>query len=123
MPENDMRLTRLTITAITASMLVGCDGFKEKEEWNFLQRLESNNRGNPLSRLTFHSEKELHAVGCWSKESSTNIWILLNPSTPPFYKQIPQVMFTLSKDELLRIEAEKQASSTVMACLESHQRN
>jgi hypothetical protein len=93
----------------------------EKSEWSTLQAIELQTRNNSLSepvvRLVF--EREVLGV---KGASGDNIWILLRPESPPFYKQIPEGQYDLPAALVEKLEHERRLSYTVGAVLRSHVR-
>lgn len=57
---------------------------------------------------------------CVIPRSSGNVWIMLNPKFEPFYKQMPNGQYSISKQDFKKIQGSGLASSTVLRCLESH---
>lgn len=90
-----------------------------KREWSILQSLEYDYRQKSIDKIEFKDIDEYHMV-CLQSESGQRTWIMLNPKYPPFYKQMPQVQFSLSPDELNRIRNYQSFTSTVEVCLASH---
>lgn len=102
----------------------GCDGdgaesFGDKHEWSILQVLESRSRGTAISQLEFsqHEEYRIVALPALTGERT---WIMLNPHSPPFYKQMPQTNYSLTEEQYQQIVRTQHPTSTVELCLSSH---
>ena len=48
------------------------------------------------------------------------IWVMLNPKTEPYYKQMPKGNYSITKADFESVAKSSYASLTVLACLESH---
>lgn len=93
-----------------------------KREWGILQSLEYDHRQQPIDKIEFRDIDGYHIV-CVRSEAGKRTWIMLNPKYPPFYKQMPQVQFSLSSDQFNQIEGldgHQALTSTVEICLLSH---
>lgn len=108
------------VVLLTCGLLSGCTDTRQKSEWAFLQNIEHQQKNTPISGIKFHSEGEYRAVGIRSEQMGLNVWILLNPQSPPFYKQLPHGQFTLTQDEFLKIANSGAVDETVLACCASH---
>ncbi len=54
-------------------------------------------------------------------DGTTRIWVMLDPTSPPFYKQMPpNHNFSLTKVELEKIRSEGSPITTTYQALESH---
>ena len=94
----------------------------DKHEWSILQSLEARHKEHAASRLEFLQEEEYHILSLQPSTGAARIWIMLNPQSPPFYKQMPSDNYSLSEDEYDRIVATRYATSTVEEVLRSHVR-
>ena len=101
-----------------------CDGdgresFGDKHEWSILQMLEARGRGTPISGLEFsqHDEYRILALPAVTGE---RIWIMLNPQSPPYYKQMPHTDYNLTDEQYWQIVRTQKPISTVDECLSSH---
>ena len=97
----------------------GRESFGDKHEWSILQVLESRGRGTPVSGLEFsqHEEYRMLALPAVTGE---RIWIMLNPQSPPYYKQMPHTDYTLTEEQYWQIVRAQRPISTVDECLSSH---
>ena len=98
----------------------GRESFGDKHEWSILQVREYATRQHPVAAPAFssHAGYVLLTVPCHDK--SKNIWIMLSPKSPPFYKQLPQGDYTISRSLFDVIAKQGVASSTVQEVLASH---
>src|SRR5207253_11009945 len=85
----------------------------DKREWSILQSLEATHRDSPISNLEFSQYEGYHIVCVPSAADSKRVWIMLDPRSPPFYKQIPHDSYSLSRDQYAQITATRHATSTV----------
>ena len=108
------------------AFLAGCtsgdeyDELGSKSDYSVLQGLEINSRGKVVSEPAVKSVGEYWVLGTPSSDGKSTIWILLNPRASPFYKQIPEGTYTISRGQLDAIIESKAASATVEAALASH---
>jgi len=113
----------VAICYIRASCSVdGRESFGDKREWSILQSLEATHRDSPISDLEFSEHEGYHIVCVPSAADSKRVWIMLDPRSPPFYKQIPHDSYSLSRDQYAQITATRHATSTVEESLSSHVR-
>jgi hypothetical protein len=91
-----------------------------KPEWSAIQIIELQHRDKPSGGIEFVKVGEYSIVGLPVPDARKEIWIMLNPKHPPYYKQLPDGGYTLSKEDLKKILASGVVSSTVQNCLESH---
>jgi hypothetical protein len=91
-----------------------------KPEWSIVQSVESQNRDKPGDKVEVVKIDEYSLVGIPVNDARKKIWIMLNPRNPPYYKQIPQGSYALSREAFNRVLASGGVSSTVANCLESH---
>jgi len=91
-----------------------------KPEWSIVQAASSQDRDKPGNKIELVKIDEYSVVGIPVHDTRKEIWIMLNPRNPPYYKQIPQGSYTLSKEDLKTILASGVVISTVERCLESH---
>ena len=91
-----------------------------KPEWSIVQAVEWRHRDNPGNKIEVVKVDEYSLVGIPVGDSGKEIWIMLDPRNPPFYKQIPQDTYRLSKEDLKMILASGVVTSTVENCLKSH---
>ena len=121
----------LLIALAVAAFLVICGGLiyrgifsneelASKPEWSIVQAVSSQDRDKPGNRIEVVKIDEYFVVGIPVHDTRREIWIMLNPRNPPYYKQIPKGDYTLSKEDLKTILASGAVISTVANCLESH---
>ncbi len=91
-----------------------------KPEWSIVQAVEWHDRDNPGNKIEVGKVDEYSLVGIPVHDSRKEIWIMLNPRNPPYYKQIPQGTYKLSKEDLKMILTSGIVSSTVENCLKFH---
>ena len=97
----------------------GRESFGDKHECSILQTLEARNRDKPISGLEFsqHEEYRILALPALTGE---RVWIMLNPQSPPYYKQMPHTDYTLTEEQYQQIVRTQRPISTVDECLSSH---
>jgi hypothetical protein len=91
-----------------------------KPESSIVQAVEWHHRDNPGNKIEVVKVDDYSLVGIPVHDSRKEIWIMLNPRNPPYYKQIPQGTYRLSKEDLKTILGSGVVTSTVETCLESH---
>jgi hypothetical protein len=91
-----------------------------KSEWSVVQAVESQHRDKPGNKIEVVKMDRHSLVGIPVNDTRKEIWIMLNPQNPPYYKQIPQGAYTLSRDDLKNVLASNGVNSTVANCLKSH---
>lgn len=101
----------------------GRESFTDKEEWGILQDLEYSSRYKKNIKFEI-IEKSEYAIAVIPHDRGTGaIFIMLNPKSAPFYKQIPNQLFNISKDQFNEIMKNKAIISTVEEALRSHIKN
>jgi len=98
----------------------GRESFGEKHEWSILQSHEYDARENLVATPKFIGADGYVLLLVPSSDGSKNIWIMLSPKSPPFYKQMPQGNYGISRSLLDTISRQGIASSTVQEVLASH---
>lgn len=64
---------------------------------------------------------EYSVLSVMAEDRKTRLWIMLDPQSPPFYKQIPaNLNFSLTDNEFDSILRSGNPISTVQQALESH---
>ena len=101
-----------------------CDGdgresFGDKHESSILETLEARGRGRPIAGLEF-SQYEEYRILALPAVTGERIWIMLNPQSPPYYKQMPHTDYTLTEEQYREIVDTQRPISTVDECLSSH---
>lgn len=100
--------------------LFGGEELASKAEWSILQNTESQHRNTATGRIEIVKAGGHSLAGISTPGNGKKIWVMLDPRTPPYYKQLPQGSFSLSREELNQILASGEVSSTVGSCLQSH---
>ena len=99
----------------------GRESFGDKHEWSILQVREYAARQlRPVAAPTFSSDAGYVLLTVPNHDKSKNIWIMLSPKSPPYYKQMPQGNYTISRGLFDVIARQGVASSTVQEVLASH---
>lgn len=100
------------------SLISSCD-LGSKSEYSILQIVEERERHSDIKDVAFRTVEDYTVAGFPADAGKGNVWILLYPKHSPYYKQIPQLQFTISKAVLNRIQDSRKASETVIAVLET----
>lgn len=125
---------RLFMGLALAAVLIVCGGLvyriifsneelASKVEWSIIQAVESQHRDKPGDKIEIVKMDDYSLVGIPARDTRKEIWIMLNSRNSPFYKQLPQGSYALSKEDLEEILASGVVTSTVKSCLESHVEN
>jgi len=122
-----MKALQRICSIICLLLLPACNNFGKveydevgsKPEFSILQKVELENRQDIISKPRIIERDGYIIVGCPMETEKRNTWILLNAKHSPYYKQIPQGNFTLTKEDLDRIRKIPGVSYTVIAVLES----
>jgi hypothetical protein len=130
MNPNAIRCLVLTLTlslgagfivrACSSPELVETPG--EKSEWSTLQSIAFQTRETSLSEPVVRTVFDHEVLGV-KGASGGNIWILLRPESPPFYKQMPEGQYDLPVDLVEKLDRQHRLSYTVGAVLRSHIRH
>lgn len=114
-------------SALVVAAMSGCspavDGREssgDKHEWSILQSREYDARQELVAAPRFTSDDGYVLLVVPRNDRSKNIWIMLSPKSPPFYKQLPQGGYTISRSTLDIVSRQGIASSTVQEVLASH---
>jgi hypothetical protein len=91
----------------------------EKIEWSVLQSVEYKNRPSPTTEPVVLVVNEYEVLGVQGLRGE-NIWLLLKPKAPPFYKQMPKGNYEVPKELVDRLVREHRVSYTVEQVLASH---
>jgi hypothetical protein len=113
---------------LLAALLVSCgrpgdgqEGGKSKNEWGILQVLEADHRGTKTNGIELTTNGGRRILSLMASDGVTRLWIMLDPQSPPFYKQMPSKLnYELSETELERIRTEGNPISSTYQALESH---
>jgi hypothetical protein len=98
----------------------GRESFTNKHEWSILQSLPARHT-EPVPGIQF-TQHEAYRIISLPSVSGERLWIMLNPQSPPYYKQMPHGDYELTADQLSQVVRSWQPISTVEQCLESHVR-
>ena len=99
----------------------GQEGGSDKHEWSILQSLESTHRSAPISGVEVTAQGDYKVASLMADDGKTRLWIMLDPASPPFYKQMPSNHnFSITEAELEKIRLEGSPISTTYQALESH---
>jgi hypothetical protein len=90
----------------------------EKTEWSVLQSIEFERRSIPLDEPVLSVVNGYEVLGVRSNKGE-NVWVLLKPAAPPFYKQLPQGNYEVSNGLFESLRREHRLSYTVEQVLES----
>ena len=94
--------------------------FGEKSEWSILQEVEYGHRGSKLEGPTFITVGDYEVMGL-SDLKGEPIWILLNPKSPPYYKQLPSLEgYSINVELVEQLQHEHRLGYTTYAALNSH---
>jgi hypothetical protein len=90
----------------------------EKSEWAILQAAEfaSRSKHEPAPLVRNVQGYDLLIVPA---DENRNIWVMLNPSSPPFYKQLPAGRFSLPPAYVEQLVREHKVGYTVEQVLRS----
>jgi hypothetical protein len=121
-----LALASLVIGGLVWYLRIGCTGdgresFGDKHEWSIMQAIEARHTGAAISAPEF-TEEDGYRIMCVPGVTGERVWIMLNPHSAPYYKQIPHSDFALSKDQLFEIVRSQHPISTVEECLSTHVR-
>ena len=119
-------LFAIAVSIFVAACCPAVDGREspgDKREWSVLQSLELQTRDERANALQFRTIDEFKIVGVPHPESGRLIWIMLNPGHSPFYKQMPEGDYTLSRADFDTIVREHGVTATVEEVLRSHKRS
>lgn len=95
------------------------ESLREKQEWAILQAAESSHRNTAISEPIFETDDQYELMSVRGFNGQ-NIWIMLHPNSPPYYKQMPQGNYVVPQALVDKLVREKQVSYTVEQVLKSH---
>lgn len=114
-------LRRIAIFALISLPLFSCtDEINSTSEWNVIQRVEVKHRSEPVSGIKIVVLEGYRLLCVASPTQGGKTWILLNPKWSPYYKQLPSGKYSITTEELKRINDEGKPTETVIECLRSH---
>jgi hypothetical protein len=99
----------------------GREGGSDKTEWSLLQSMEAR-AGSPVHDIEFIETNGYHIVCAPRDGDQARVWIMMDPKSPPFYKQLPSGNYWLTDDQIENIRKRTNPISTVLQALESHKR-
>jgi hypothetical protein len=88
----------------------------ERTEWSVLQSVEFDNRRVPVQEPVIKNAQGYEVLGMRGVKGS-NVWVLLKPEAPPFYKQLPSENYSVPKALVEQLIRERRLSYTVEAVL------
>jgi len=99
----------------------GREGGSDKIEWSILQSMKAP-AGPPIHEVEFVEVNGYHIVCVPRDGDQTRVWIMMDPKSPPFYKQLPSGNYWLTEDQIENIRKRTNPISTVLQALESHKK-
>ncbi|MGN2245025.1 hypothetical protein ACFWZU_16135 [Frateuria sp. GZRR33] len=117
--RNLLLLPALLLTACSPT-IDGSESPGSKSEYSILQVREYDARANVVAAPTFTSHDGYVLLVVPNDRKDRSIWIMLNPRSPPFYKQMPRGSYTISPQLFDVITKRNLVSSTVEEVLASH---
>jgi hypothetical protein len=91
-----------------------------KSEYSVLQGIEYASRDKVVINPAFASRGRYVLLVVPNERKDGNIWIMLRPEHPPFYKQMPRGSYKISPEILGIVVNRRLASTTVRESLASH---
>lgn len=110
----------IALSSGCAPAVDGRESLGDKHEWSILQSHEYGSRQRPVSTPRFTNAEGYVLLVVPSSDGTQNIWIMLSAKSPPYYKQLPEGNYTISRSLLDTISQQGIASSTVQEALASH---
>ena len=121
---------RKTILYLSSFLSISCllyffffamdsDLVQTKKELTMLQHLEFEYRDSKFTDIKFINN-EVGEFFCIKGINGNRIWVLANPKSSPYYKQMPVADYSVSKIEFSHIKNEVNLSETVQLVLKSH---
>jgi hypothetical protein len=110
--------------AMVGGLLSGCCGSHDpespasKHEISVLDAVCAQHEKTPVHGIEF-VESDGYRLVCFPLNGQ-RIWVMLNPKTEPYYKQIPQGNYSITKADFEAVTKSGDGAPTVLACLESH---
>jgi hypothetical protein len=116
-----MKKIFILILIILAGMLVIAIYYDSgsKSEYLALQVLEQAERKTMITNAEIRTKHGYIIAGFRATSGKENTWVLLNAKHSPYYKQMPQVPFTLTRADMDKIRRMPEVSETVLAVLET----
>lgn len=97
----------------------GREGGSDKVEWSILQSLDQS---TPIHNVEFAETDGYHIVCVPRDGDQRRVWIMMDPKSPPFYKQLPSGNYWLTDDQIEIIRKKTNPISTVLEALGSHRK-
>jgi hypothetical protein len=120
-----MRLSYLLLLA--PIVLSGCghggDGEESptaKHEWSLLQSVEYHYRASKIEKIEVRKEVDRWLICVPAVPGRSRIWVMMDPQSAPYYKQLPVGNYSLTEVELREIRKATNPTTTVYECLRSH---
>lgn len=88
----------------------------EKTEWSVLQAVEYQNRSTLLRQPEVRQLQGYEVLGVRGVKGS-NVWVLLKPGAPPYYKQVPEENYAVPKSLVDQLRKERRLSYAVETVL------
>jgi hypothetical protein len=118
---------KLDRSVLLGLLILGCgangDGREspgDKREWSILQTVELDTRQQRTDRVQFRVVDGYELLAVPRDGDARVVWIMLKPSSPPFYKQMPDGNFSIDAAQLQELAAQGRVTSTVESALRSH---
>ncbi len=93
---------------------------KAKREWSILQSVEFKHRNAKIEKIEVWKEADRWIVCVPALSDRSRIWVMMDPQSAPYYKQLPAGNYSLSEAQLLEIRKVTNPTTTVYECLRSH---
>ena len=94
--------------------------FGEKSEWSILQSIEWSHRSSPIKEPVF-LKYDNHEVMGLPDTKGGNVWIMLKPESPPYYKQMPpNVDYAIEQELIYKLMREDRIGYTTEEVMDSH---
>jgi len=98
----------------------GFESFGAKCEYSLLHSLEFKHRGETIAQIEFQKDDDYWVICLPRSGDGARLWIIVDPKSPPFYKQMPKGNYILTKRQLEDIRQKVNPISSVIAALASH---
>src|SRR5262245_9267034 len=95
-------MSTLFFAAAIVGALFACEtveNVKSKDEYGILQVVEYESRRSPISVVEIIEKNGYWVAGFRAVSGDRNVWVLLNARYSPYYKQVPEGPFKVSKQE------------------------
>jgi hypothetical protein len=97
------RFSRLLTSALLVLMAAckGPESLESKSEYAALQSIEAEGRGALLSEPVVREVNGFSILGV-AGQNGKNVWVLLDPRSEPYYKQMPSGLHYLVPEALIK---------------------